>query len=115
MDQLINETKLAKIMFGMKPLNKLKAEKIADEVERRFQLIKPKLVSGAMIREVANNVLLEWSEEIPEFQIYRNLLTRVGAPVYDAYKIDTGTGFEAKENANLQPNPETIHKKRLIA
>ncbi len=111
-DRLINETKLAKTMFGMKPLNKLKAEKIADEVERRFQLIKPKLVSGAMIREVANNVLLEWSEELPEFQIYRNLLTRVGAPVYDAYQIDTGTGFEAKENANLQPNPETVHKKK---
>jgi ribonucleoside-triphosphate reductase len=111
-DQLINETQLAKTMFGINPLNNLKAEKIADEVERRFTLIKPKLVSGAMIREVANNVLLEWSEEMPEFQIYRNLLTRVGAPVYDAYKIDTGSGFEAKENANLQPNPETVHKKK---
>jgi len=111
-DQLKKETQLAETMFNINPLNELKAEKIADEVERRIKLIKPKLVSGPMIREVSNNVLLEWSEEIPEFQIYRNLLTRVGAPVYDAYLMDRGKGFEANENANLQNNPETIHKKK---
>jgi ribonucleoside-triphosphate reductase len=113
-EQLQRETQLAKIMFGMEPLSGLKAEKIADEVDRRIRLIKPKFVSGPMVREVANNVLLEWSEQenMPELQIYRNILTRVGVPVPDAYDIDTGSGFEAKENANLQPNPETVHKKK---
>ena len=101
-------------MFGMSPLSSLKAEKLAREVEKRIKLTKPKFVSGSMIREITNNVLLEWSESenMPELQIYRNILTRVGVPVADAYEIDTGSGFEAKENANLQPNPETVHKKK---
>jgi ribonucleoside-triphosphate reductase len=38
-------------------------------------------------------------------------MTRVGAPVYDTFQIDVGRGFESKENANLQPNAETAHKK----
>ncbi len=92
----------------------LKAEKLSQEVEKRIKLIKPKVVSGPMVREITNNVLLEWSESenMPELQVYRNILTRVGVPVVDAYEIDTGSGFEAKENANLQPNPETVHKKK---
>ena len=111
-EQLHRETQLAKTIFGLEPINGLYSDKIADEVERRVKLSKPKFVSGPMIREMTNNLLLEWSEEVPEFAIYRNLLTRVGAPVYDAYQIDIGGGFEAKENANLQPNPETVHKKK---
>lgn len=112
LDMLVKETKLAETMFDIPGMSALTAEKIADEVERRFRLTKPRYVSGPMIREVTNNLLLEGSHEVPEFGIYRNLLTRVGAPVYDAYQIDIGAGFEAKENANLQPNPETVHKKK---
>lgn len=100
-DQLLRETQLAKTVFSLEPISTLFAEKIADEVERRVRLSKPKFVSGPMLREMSNNVLLEWSEEVPEFAIYRNLLTRVGAPVYDAYQIDMGNGQEEKENANL--------------
>jgi ribonucleoside-triphosphate reductase len=111
-EQLHRETQLAKTIFDLEPINGLYADKISDEVERRVRLSKPKFVSGSMLREMTNNVLLEWSDEIPEFAIYRNLLTRVGAPVYDAFQIDTGNGYEAKENANLQPNPETVHKKK---
>ncbi|TET72365.1 anaerobic ribonucleoside-triphosphate reductase [Candidatus Bathyarchaeota archaeon] len=111
-DQLVRETQLATTVFGLDPISGGYAEKISDEVERRVRLSKPKFVSGPMLRELTNNVLLEWAEEKPEFGIYRNLLTRVGAPVYDAYQIDTGNGYEAKENANLQPNPETVHKKK---
>jgi len=111
-EQLLEETQLADKMFGVQPIGVDYAEKIADEIERRVKTMKPSFVSGPLIREVVNNVLLEWSEERPEFQIYRNLLTRVGVPVYDAYQIDLGTGWEAKENANLQPNPETVHKKK---
>jgi len=111
-DMLDRETTLAEKMFDIPAISELTAEKVADEVERRIKLTRPRYVSGPMVREVTNNILLEWSHEIPEFQIYRNLLTRVGAPLYDAYQIDTGNGFEAKENANLQPNPETVHKKK---
>ncbi|HUV34516.1 MAG TPA: anaerobic ribonucleoside-triphosphate reductase, partial [Candidatus Desulfaltia sp.] len=111
-DMLALETTLAEKMFDIPAISEPTAEKIADEVERRIRLTKPRFVSGPMVREITNNILLEWSHEVPEFGIYRNLLTRVGAPVYDAYQIDTGGGFEAKENANLQPNPETIHKKK---
>ena len=111
-DMLDKETQLAETMFEIPAISKTYSEKIANEVEHRFKLIKPRFVSGPMVREVINNLLLEWSEEIPEFGIYRNLLTRVGAPIYDAYQIDIGSGFEAKENANLQPNPETVHKKK---
>jgi len=111
-EQLQRETQLAETLFDLEPINELYSEKIADEVERRVRLSKPKFMSGPLVREMTNNVLLEWAEEVPEFAIYRNLLTRVGAPVYDAYQIDTGNGYEAKENANLQPNPETVHKKK---
>ncbi|MBS7651576.1 MAG: anaerobic ribonucleoside-triphosphate reductase [Candidatus Bathyarchaeia archaeon] len=111
-EQLLEETQLAKTMFNLEPMSPEYASKIADEIERRINIMKPKFVSGPLIREAVNNLLLEWSDEVPEFQIYRNLLTRVGAPVYDAYQIDTGAGWEARENANLQPNPETVHKKK---
>jgi ribonucleoside-triphosphate reductase len=111
-ETLQQETQLAKIIFDLEPINAGYAEKIANEIERRIRLMKPKFVSGPLVREVVNNLLLEWSEEVPEFGIYRNVLTRVGAPVYDAFQIDLGQGWEAKENANLQPNPETVHKKK---
>ncbi len=42
----------------------------------------------------------------------RNVCTRVGTPVYDAHLIDVGKGFEAHDNANLQENAETSHKKK---
>jgi len=109
---LNKETQLAETMFDIPAISELTAERLADEVERRFRLTKPRFVSGPMVREVTNNLLLEWSNEVPEFGIYRNLLTRVGVPIYDAYQIDMGNGFESKENANLQPNPETVHKKK---
>ena len=90
-DMLDKETQLAETMFEIPAISKTYSEKIANEVEHRFKLIKPRFVSGPMVREVINNLLLEWSEEIPEFGIYRNLLTRVGAPLYDAYQIDIGS------------------------
>ena len=43
---------------------------------------------------------------------WRKVCTRVGTPVYDAHLIDIGEGFEAQENANLQDNAETSHKKK---
>ena len=111
-DQLTRETVLAEEMFGLPPMGKRQASRIANMVEEQLKNMNPQFVSGPMIRELVNNILLGLSVEKPEFGIYRNVLTRVGAPVYDAFLMDTGEGFEAKENANLQHNPETSHKKK---
>jgi len=111
-DRLTKETTLAEEMFGLPPMSKRQASKIAKTVEGQLSDINPPVVTAPMIREMINNVLLGLSVEKPEFGIYRNVLTRVGAPVYDAFLMDTGEGFEAKENANLQHNPETSHKKK---
>ena len=56
-----------------------------------------------------NMVLLEHEHRLVRF---RNVLTRVGTPVYDVHMIDVGRGFEAHDNANLQENAETSHKKK---
>ncbi|RLF10513.1 MAG: anaerobic ribonucleoside-triphosphate reductase [Thermoprotei archaeon] len=110
--QLIRETKLAENFFGAPAISLEEAEEIAKEAESRILGMRAKFVSAPLIREIVNNILLERSEEKPVYAIYRNVLTRVGVPVYDAYLIDVGEGFEARENANLQPNPETSHKKK---
>lgn len=109
---LQEETRIADTWFGIPRMDKSTAESVAYETEARIFSMRPKFVSGSMIREIINNILLEWTDINPNFEYYRNVLTRVGAPVYDAYLIDTGGGFEHNENANLQPNPETSHKKK---
>ena len=93
-------------------MSRREAEEIALEVERKILSLQLSFVSGPLIREMVNVVLLDRSREKPEYAIYRNVLTRVGTPVYDAYLIDLGRGFKAKENANLQPNAETSHKRK---
>jgi ribonucleoside-triphosphate reductase len=111
-EQLMTETKLAEEFYETRSINKEEAEEIAFEVERKVFDLNLKFISGPLIRELVNNVLLAKSREKPEFALYRNILTRVGAPVYNAYLMDVGQGFKAKENANLQPNPETAHKRK---
>jgi len=64
-------------------------------------------LSGPLVREIVNITLLEKG-----MVQYRNACTRVGTPVYDAHQIDVGRGFEARDNANLQENAETSHKKK---
>ncbi len=110
--QLLTETKLAKDFFDVKPMTVEEAEGIALEAERRVLDLSLSFISGPLIRELVNNILLNRSKEKPEYAIYRNVLTRVGAPVYDAYLMDVGRGYLAYENANLQPNPETAHKRK---
>ena len=110
--QLLTETKLAKEFFDVTPLSREEAEELAFDVERKILSLRLKFVSGPLIRELVNNILLSKSKEKPEYAVYRNILTRVGAPVYDAYLMDVGQGFKANENANLQPNAETSHKRK---
>ena len=105
--QLVKETKLSKQFYGIDPITEEEAKWVAAEVEKRIKKIGITHLSGPLVRELTNVVLLERGH--PE---WRNIATRVGTPVYDAHKIDVGSGFEAKENANLQDNAETSHKKK---
>jgi len=105
--QLLKETKLSEQFYKVSSISEEEAKDIAREVERRIRWMDVKYLSGPLVREIMNVVLLE--RQHPE---WRNICTRVGTPVFDAHLIDIGTGFEAKENANLQENAETSHKKK---
>jgi anaerobic ribonucleoside-triphosphate reductase len=105
--QLVKETKLSEQFYKVPSITEEEARDIAREVERRVRWMNVKYLSGPLVREIMNVVLLE--RHHPE---WRNICTRVGTPVFDAHLIDIGTGFESKENANLQENAETSHKKK---
>lgn len=105
--QLMKETKLSEQFYKVPSISEDEAKEIAREVERRIRWMNVKYLSGPLVREIMNVILLE-----RHHTEWRNICTRVGTPVYDAHLIDIGTGFEAKENANLQENAETSHKKK---
>jgi len=111
-DSLMRETELASEVAGVPAIKREEAEEIAKSVENRVEKMGVSLVSAPLVRELVNNVLIELSGREKRFLVYRNFYTRVGAPVYDSQQIDLGLGFEAKENANLQPNAESSHKKK---
>ncbi len=105
--QLLKETKLSEQFYKEPGITEEEAKDIAKEVERRVRWMNVRYLSGPLVREIMNVVLLE-----KHHTEWRNICTRVGTPVFDAHLIDIGTGFEAKENANLQENAETSHKKK---
>ncbi|MFW9831467.1 MAG: anaerobic ribonucleoside-triphosphate reductase [Candidatus Thorarchaeota archaeon] len=110
-DALVRETMLVQEQFNIPSMSQVEARAIAKEVEVRIQKMQLPFVSAPLIREIQNQVLLERAKNEPRFAVYRNALTRVGVPMWDFSHIITGKGYEAQENANMQPNPETIHKK----
>jgi len=110
--QLTKETKLTEFLFDIPPISEELAEEVAKEAERRIRRLNVEQLSGPLIREVVNNILLEHGRKNGGGRAYRNVSTRVGTPVYDAFHMDVGTGFESNENANLIGNPETSHKKK---
>jgi anaerobic ribonucleoside-triphosphate reductase len=105
--QILDETKLVESFYEGTGADEELAREIAFEVEKKIQRLNLKSLSGPLIREILNITLLE--RGLVE---YRNVCTRVGTPVYDAHLIDVGRGFEAHDNANLQENAETSHKKK---
>ena len=105
--QLVKETKLVETFYGYEGASEEIAQDIALEVENRIKNMGLKSLSGPLIREIVNITLLERG-----MVQYRNVSTRVGTPVYDAHLIDVGKGFEAHDNATLQENAETSHKKK---
>ena len=105
--QIVEETKLVETFYGYKGATEETAQEIALDVEHKIKNMGLKSLSGPLIREIVNITLLERG-----MVQYRNVSTRVGTPVYDAHLIDVGKGFEAHDNANLQENAETSHKKK---
>ena len=105
--QIVEETKLVETFYGYEGASEQQAQEIALETENRIKNMGLKSLSGPLIREVVNIILLERG-----MVQYRNVSTRVGTPVFDAHLIDVGRGFEAHDNANLQENAETSHKKK---
>jgi len=78
------------------------AGKIAMEVADRIYKLELKFLSAPLIRELVCVALLE-----NNYEHARKQYTRLGLPLYDVDNlIHTGD----RENANLQHNPETIHK-----
>jgi ribonucleoside-triphosphate reductase len=106
-NQIVKETKLSEIFYNKPAATVEEAQAVAQKAEDLILKLNIKQVSGPLIREVVNSVLLE--ENKPE---WRNIMTRVGASVYDAYEIDSGYGFEANDNANQLNNAETSHKRK---
>jgi len=106
-DQIVEETRLVETFYGYESANEETATEIARMVEQRIRSLGLKALSGPLIREIVNMTLLENG-----MVQYRNVCTRVGTPVFDAHLIDVGRGFEARDNANLQENAETSHKKK---
>ncbi len=103
--QLLRETQLSEEFYaGSSAIDEDTAREIAREAEKRIKIMGISQLSGALVREIVNQILLE---EYPE-QEWKNICTRVGTPVYDAHLIDIGEGFEAQENANLQDNAESL-------
>jgi ribonucleoside-triphosphate reductase len=105
--QILKETRLVETFYGYMGADEATAQEIARLVEQRILSLGLKSLSGPLIREIMNITLLEKG-----MIQYRNVCTRVGTPVYDAHQIDVGKGFEFHDNANLQENAETSHKKK---
>lgn len=83
-------------------LDEQEADRIAFETEKFIKTANLEYISAPLIREIVNVKLLENG-----YEKERNLYTRIGMPVYD---LTTLINKGDKENANLQYNPETIHK-----
>ena len=106
-DRLLKETEYAEIYYNIKKISFEEAKNIAEETENKIKDMKLKYLSGPLIREIVNCILLENGH--PE---WRNIMTRVGASVFDACQIDNGKGYELNDNANQLGNAESSHKKK---
>ena len=94
--------KIKKSLLKETKISESQAKKVAEEVEEKIKELNPKYISSSLIREMVNQKLLEM-----DLEDIRREYVRVGLPVYD---IDQLVSKGSKENANLQYNPETIHK-----
>ena len=100
-DSLMKETGMTVSQAGVV------AQAVAHDIRLMYSEGTIKNVTGSLIREWVCQKLLDWG-----MQEQHDKYVRVGMPIYDAIKIDYGSGFENKENANLRNIPETCFKKK---
>ena len=97
-----DKNKIVNSLIKETGISKELAEEIAKDVENIILRLNLKYISAPLIREIVNVKLLERGLEKERLNY-----TRLGVPVYDVTNIiEKGV----RENANLQHNPETIHK-----
>jgi ribonucleoside-triphosphate reductase len=106
-NSIVKETQLCEDLFGIPSATPEEAWEIAQITEQLIFNMGLKEISGPLVREMVNTVLLQRNK--PE---WRNIMTRVGTPVFDAYQIDTGYGSGRNDNANQMDNAETSHKRK---
>lgn len=106
-NQVVKETKLCEKFYKTPAATREEAEEIAKKAEKVIKNMGLANLSGPLVREVVNNIMLEEGHAD-----WRNAMTRVGACVNDALEIDFGSGFEANDNANQLNNAETSHKRK---
>jgi len=106
-DMILKETKLCEIFYSKPSATYEEAAAIAKETESIVLKMRRDFLSGPLIREIVNTVLIDRGHTE-----WRNCMTRVGVSVHDAFQIDSGYGFEAKDNANQLDNAETSHKRK---
>ena len=97
-----DRTKIAQSLIREAEVDEEKADQIAFQVEEELSRMKLEYITAPLIREIANVKLLENGMEKE-----RAKYTRLGMPVFDVTNL---IGFGSKENANLQYNPESVHK-----
>lgn len=106
-NQLLIETEYAEKYYNIKKMTIKEAEDIAEETEKKIEKMNLKYLSGPLIREIVNCILLE-----KKHLEWRNIMTRVGASVFDSCLIDNGKGYESNDNANQLGNAESSHKRK---
>lgn len=74
--QILKETRLVEIFYGFDGADEETAQEIAREVEDRIKKLNLRTLSGPLIREIMNIILIERGR----IQ-WRNVCTRVGTPV----------------------------------
>ncbi len=97
--------KIVKSLLRETAISEKDAEYISVETEKFIRAANLDYISSSLLREIVNIKLLEYG-----FEDIHSDYTRIGKPVYDITQL---INIGDNENANLQYNPETIHK--LIA
>lgn len=103
--QILTDTQLCEKFYGYPPASRELAEDVARSVEEAIEGLDLKYLKSSMVREF---VCLEFLKR--GMIEYHNACMRVGTSLHDAHAIDIGDGYGARDNANLQANPETSHK-----
>ncbi len=97
-----NREKIVASLLKETKISQPDAEKIAIEAEKFIRASNLDYISSPLLREMVNVKLIEHG-----FEEARSDYTRIGMPVFDITEL---INIGSNENANLQYNPETLHK-----